>query len=144
MKTDPFMLFFLALLPLLQLVARPPVQKVFLIVEVRNIQQVKGRLEIGVFKSGSSFPQGAPATKQSVAVNAQTVRATFQIEPGDYAVALYQDVNSNGHIDKKLFGLPKEPYGFSNNIRPRFAIPKFDECKMLVREDARTMISLID
>ena len=94
--------------------------------EVQNISQVKGRLEIGIFKSTNVFPQGPPTTKQSVAVDGRTVRATFQLDPGDYAVALYQDVNSNGQIDKRLFGMPKEPYGFSNNVRPKFSTPKFE------------------
>lgn len=137
------MLFFLTVLSFLQPAERPP-RKVVFTVEVQNISQVKGRLEIGVFKSTNTFPQGSPVTKQSVAVDGRTLRVTFHVEPGDYAVALYQDVNSNGQMDKRLFGIPKEPYGFSNNIRPKFSTPKFDECKVLVKEDAKTLISLIE
>ncbi len=137
------MLFFLTVLSFLQPAERPP-RKVTFIVEVTNIQQLSGRMYIGVFKPTNTFPQGPPMTKQSVAVEDRTVQATFQLEPGEYAVALYQDVNSNGYIDKRLFGMPKEPYGFSNNVRPKFSTPKFDECKVLVKEDAKTMISLIE
>lgn len=137
------MLFFLTLFTFLRPLSRPPVTKVTLTVEVTNIRQVSGQMRIGIFKSVNTFPQGIPSSKLAVAVNDHTVRATFQLEPGDYAVALYHDVNNNGNIDKRLFGLPKEPYGFSNNIRPRLSTPKFEECKMSVQHDARMMISLI-
>lgn len=49
---------------------------------------------------------------------------------GDYAVACYHDVNGNGRIDKNLLGIPTEPYGFSNNARPRFRAPTWDEAKV--------------
>lgn len=137
------MLFFLTALAFLTPTHSPPVRKVTFTVEVQNIRKLTGRLEIGVFKSSNTFPDGPPAAKQSVAVDGRTVRIIFQLEPGDYAVALYQDVNSNGQIDKRLFGIPKEPYGFSNNIRPKISVPKFDECKVLVRDDARAQITLI-
>ncbi len=137
------MLFFLTVLSLLTPAERPPIRKVTLTVEVTNIQQVSGRMYIGVFKPTNTFPQGPPMTKQSVAVEGRTVHAMFQLEPGEYAVALYQDVNSNGYIDKRIFGLPKEPYGFSNNVKPRFSTPKFDECKVQIGDDAKTLISLI-
>ena len=138
------MLFFLVLFTVLMPTERLPVRKVAFTVEVHDIHQLSGRMYIGIFKPTNVFPQGPPLTKQSVAVDAHTVHVTFELEPGEYAVALYQDVNSNGHIDKRMFGLPKEPYGFSNNIRPHLATPKFDECKVLVREDAKTMIKLIE
>ncbi len=138
------MLFFLTLFTCLMPVGRPPIRKVALTVEVNNIQQVSGRMYIGIFKSTNTFPQGPPMTKQSVAVDGRIIHVTFQLEPGEYAVALYQDVNSNGHIDKRMLGFPKEPYGFSNNVHPRFATPKFEECRMMLQEDAKTLISLIN
>ena len=51
------------------------------------------------------------------------LQTSFNLEPGDYAVAIYHDENGNGQLDKRLFGIPKEPYGFSNNYRPRLSAP---------------------
>ncbi len=48
--------------------------------------------------------------------------------PGTYAVAIYQDINSNGKFDVGTFG-PKEPYGFSNNPRILFSKPSYDKVK---------------
>ncbi len=38
---------------------------------------------------------------------------------GTYAVKLYQDSNSNGTLDCNVFGVPKEPHGFSNDVDGR-------------------------
>lgn len=138
------MLFFLSFLSLLAPTKQLPPRKVAFTIEVKNIRQLTGRLEIGIYQANNPFPDGPPITKKSILIDSPTMRATFQLEPGEYAVALYQDLNSNGQIDKKLFGIPKEPYGFSNNIRPRLATPRFDECKVSVRENGQTFISLID
>jgi uncharacterized protein (DUF2141 family) len=48
---------------------------------------------------------------------------------GTYAIAFYQDMNDNGKIDKNGLGIPKEPYAFSNNIRPKLSAPSFKDCK---------------
>ena len=44
---------------------------------------------------------------------------TFEIhglQAGQYAIAVYQDSDSDNKLDR-FFGLiPKEPYGFSNNV----------------------------
>ena len=55
-----------------------------------------------------------------------------ELPAGEWAVAITQDVNNNGKIDKNLLGIPTEPYAFSNNIRPTIAAPDFNECKFLV------------
>ena len=49
-------------------------------------------------------------------------RAEYRIEdvpPGEYALLVYYDENSNHRIDKNFIGIPKEPLGFSNSYRPK-------------------------
>lgn len=50
------------------------------------------------------------------------------VPAGTYAVAVFQDINGNGKLDVNLFGFPKEPFAFSNNIVPRLSIPRFEHC----------------
>ena len=40
---------------------------------------------------------------------------------------VFHDENNNGILDTNLFGLPTEPYGFSNNARGRFGPPSYDK-----------------
>lgn len=60
---------------------------------------------------------------------------------GDYAVALFHDVNANGKLDTKFLGIPKEPYGFSNNPKITFKAPSFSKCKFHINEN--TDISIV-
>ena len=55
-----------------------------------------------------------------------------ELAPGEWAMALTQDLNNNNKLDKNFLGIPTEPFAFSNNVRPRFAAPKFQECKFTV------------
>lgn len=43
--------------------------------------------------------------------------------PGLYAVVAYHDENANLKFDRSAIGLPKEPYGLSNNPKIRLAPP---------------------
>lgn len=51
------------------------------------------------------------------------------LEYGTYAIAFYQDMNDSGELDKNGLGIPKEPYAFTNDIRPKLKAPSFDDCK---------------
>ena len=45
---------------------------------------------------------------------AKTVRVEVDnLEPGQYAVSVFQDIDGSKKINKNLVGMPKEPYGFS-------------------------------
>jgi uncharacterized protein (DUF2141 family) len=52
-----------------------------------------------------------------------------QVPPGTYAVAAFQDLDGDGRLTRTPLGLPREPYGFSNNAgrtgRPDFAAAAF-------------------
>jgi uncharacterized protein (DUF2141 family) len=41
--------------------------------------------------------------------------AVDELPPGRYALAVYVDRNGNGKLDSGMFGIPKEPYGFSRS-----------------------------
>jgi uncharacterized protein (DUF2141 family) len=49
------------------------------------------------------------------------------LEPGNYAFKYFHDENENNKLDTKLFIIPKEGYGFSNNAKGRFGPPSFKD-----------------
>ncbi|GAB3329228.1 hypothetical protein GCM10027299_32320 [Larkinella ripae] len=110
------------------------------LVNIENVKQPTGQIRIGLYKPCENFPTGCkPIESQVVDVTKTSVRITFNVKPGDYAVALFHDVNRNGELDKKMFGIPKEPYGFSNNFRPRLSGPTFDDCRVRVSASGKTI-----
>ncbi|MFN4300090.1 MAG: DUF2141 domain-containing protein [Thermaurantimonas sp.] len=54
-----------------------------------------------------------------------TIRYT-DLTPGNYSVEAFHDQNNNGKLDTNPFGIPREPYGFSNNVRGNFGPPDFE------------------
>lgn len=76
----------------------------------------QGRVMIAVFSSEAAYNgQGAP-----VRAIAATPGQPVQIEglaPGRYAVKSFHDLNGNGKMDSNPFGMPTEPFAFSNNAR---------------------------
>ena len=51
---------------------------------------------------------------------------------GEYAVTLFVDFNGNKKLDKNFLGIPKEQYGFSNNVMGRMSPPTFDQSKFAI------------
>ena len=110
-----------------------------LTVQVQNTLSKKGAVYFALYSPNSKFPTGTPLIGQRVEVTADPVQATFMVEPGTYAIAIFQDENGNGKMDKNFFGVPTEPYGMSNNFRPRFSAPKFNDCQFHVGSEAKTV-----
>lgn len=69
-----------------------------------------------------------------------TARWTIDdVPPGTYAVRLYHDENDNGELDTNMFGVPQEPFGFSNDARGRMGPPDFEEAAFTVDSDSLSM-----
>jgi uncharacterized protein (DUF2141 family) len=62
---------------------------------------------------------------------------------GEYALAIFHDENADGICNLKLFGIPKEGFGFSNNFRPKLRAPTFKDCKVEILKDMAITINLI-
>jgi uncharacterized protein (DUF2141 family) len=60
------------------------------------------------------------------------------LPPGKYAVAAYVDNNKNGRQDKNFLGMPKEIYGFSNDVRGLFGPPDFAAAAFDIGENTVT------
>lgn len=115
-----------------------------LTIEVQNIKVLEGNIRIGVFNRSEKFlKQGATFRTYVVPVDKTTQTIVIRDLPkGDYAFLLYHDENTDGKLNQNMLGIPIEPFGFSNNVRPKFAKPTFEECKFLLAEDRVMRIGL--
>ena len=83
---------------------------------------------------GSAAPEAFPSDDTRAIAN---VKAPIQFDaadcafknvaPGEYAVVTFHDENNNGQFDRDALGLPKEEYGFSNDLKPEFGPPVFKD-----------------
>jgi uncharacterized protein (DUF2141 family) len=81
-----------------------------------------------------------PIQSKSFKVNGDKAILLFDLPAGEYAVSTYQDLNSNGKMDRHFYGAPKEPYGFSNNIKPTIGPPDYEDCMVKVSEGKKTIL----
>lgn len=98
-------------------------------VEISSIRKAQGKLWIAIYRPGEKFGGDNPGMHKIVPVNSMKNKILeFNLPEGTYAIAIFHDVNNNEELDKNLVGIPKEPYGFSNNFKPRFSAPQFKDC----------------
>lgn len=102
-----------------------------LTVELRCAEAARcagGRFAVAVFREGGGFPDpDRAAASRTVRPEGVVTRLVFaDLPPGRYAVAAFHDADENGRLTLWPIGLPREPYGFSNDARGRFGPPGFD------------------
>ena len=117
-----------------------------LTIKISNIEKMQGEIKVGVFNTGTNFlKQGAAIKNYSIKVDKNTALLTITDLPkGEYAITMYHDENSDNECNRNFIGIPKEPYGFSNNIKPKFGPPKYNDCKFIFSDNKTLNIKMIN
>ena len=118
-------------------VPQPQGQPVRLLVQVDNIQQPSGFVAIAVYHHPELFTTQPWDVALAAIVDGTAVRP-FELPPGDYAVLAFQDVNSNGKLDRYWFGLPKEPFTHSGE-KSRFGPPDWQQARFTLPSSGLTL-----
>jgi uncharacterized protein (DUF2141 family) len=114
--------------------------------EIKNIPKncIGKNIYVGYWKTKTHFPDEKKADiGDKHKISGSTFHVDKSLPAGVYAVSVYVDINGNGIFDKNLFGVPKEPYCVSNNIKPTFSAPSFDECSFKLNKNSKQSLSLI-
>ena len=113
---------------------------------ITNINTLKGTIEIGVFNNSKYFlEEGKEYNTYSIEVTSDTAFILLKdFKKDNYAFAIYHDINSDKKCNLSFFGIPKEPYAFSNNYRPILSKPSFNDCKINLYQDMSIVIDLLD
>ena len=106
-----------------------PPAKGDLVINIGNIKKEKGMLWVGLYDSKENLFKKNKCILQGVKVEktGDTVITMNNIDFGTYALAIFHDENSNGKLDKNLFGIPKEPYAFANWPASKWRAPFYEE-----------------
>jgi len=112
-------------------------------VSLSNIRQVQGSVYVAVYDSEADFLSTETSKIRERSIVAVSQTGTMEISfpnlpPGNYAISCFHDVNGNGKLDTNLVGIPNEPYGFSNNARPKFRAPTWAEAKFYLQNTGAT------
>ena len=139
------MYFLLLLAMLFSKPANPPANETEVEVVVSNIKKAKGVLVISLYNDSKAFPKVGRETLTQKVVLDDTVTHHVLIKvpaEGWYAIAMFQDELEQGKIKQDDIGVPEEPYGFSNNIRPKTSAPTFTACKFFAGSNTKTVANI--
>ncbi len=117
---------------------------ILLIVTIAGLLDSQGEVACALYRSPSGFPMDpASAVRVKHPVQPGAVECRFpDLAPGRYAVAVSVDQNKNGKTDKNFVGMPTEPWGVSNNVRPKLRAPRFEEAAFSVAGPEPTRITI--
>lgn len=120
------------------------VQGSTVIVEIYGIKEVKGDIVIGLYNKKQGFPEVGKQYKGVVSkIKDKKIIYTFENVPdGNYAIALFQDLNRNGKMDYNFLGIPEEPYAFSCITRTCLKTPGFHEAVFELKEKCTLKLKL--
>lgn len=111
-----------------------------LVISLSNITK-SGKINVAIYREGGEFPDDKFLVKTQTG-ECKTNVCTFQFQDlafGEYAIAIYQDENGNGKLDTGTFGIPTEPFAFSNNFKPRWGGPSFEKCSFKFEGDKQSI-----
>ncbi|ULQ50696.1 DUF2141 domain-containing protein [Flavihumibacter fluvii] len=110
---------------------------------IKNLDKKKGNVFIGWYNSAQSYMDVSLAVLKKVVPvkDKEEVAVTFEnVNPGVYAIAVFFDENGNGTLDKNFLGIPKEDYGFSNNVMPVTRSATFKEASFSISAKPETIV----
>lgn len=112
-----------------------------LTLDIKGISSKKGNIHVGIYRKKDSFPETKGTYKNKI-VSAEQQEIVLQLPKDTYAIAVFWDENKNGKMDKNMFGVPTEKYGFSNNARGTFSAPSFEEASFQLQTNRKLSITV--
>ena len=104
-----------------------------------------GMVMVALYDSASAFDGGSarPVAATAVSASGSRVVATFENLPaGDYAMKAFHDVNGDGEMNTNPFGMPVEPYAFSNNAVGNMGPGRWSVARFAVSGETAQTISI--
>ncbi len=116
-------------------------------VAVLGVSGDDGEVGCALYAAADGFPMNASTARQVWLTPRKNERGEVScvfsgVATGSYAVAVSWDRNGNRVTDTGLFGIPTEAWGVSQNARPAFRAPRFDEARFEVDGRADVNVSV--
>ena len=108
-----------------------------IIINIKNNNNESGFIHLALYNSEEKFLEDEGkfiGLKKKTNLVIQRGISIKNLIEGDYAIAIYHDENENDNFDR-LFSLPLESYGFSNNAEVFFGPPSFKKSSFFLRQE---------
>ncbi len=111
-----------------------PASNQLLKVTITRLHSNQGVVLVSLFKDGNGYPDDASKAvgkEKGYIVEKSSTIIFKNVLPGSYAIAILHDENNNQKMDKTILGIPKEGYGFSNNVSGAFGPPSYKKASFI-------------
>jgi uncharacterized protein (DUF2141 family) len=101
-----------------------------------------GNVYVAVHKEATFLQDTSALTSMVLKPVGDKKEVNGQLEPlvhDTYALAVYQDMNENGQLDKNALGIPTEPYAFSNNPVVKWRAPTFKDAAVRLNQTEQSI-----
>ena len=106
-------------------------------VDISQTEQNNGLVYFALYDSPSAYDQQRMREGMTSKAGDTPPSAVFADLPaGEYVVAVFQDENGNQKLDTNLMGIPREPYGFSQDAIGAMGPPDFSSAAVTLSVDA--------
>ena len=134
---------FLTVLPITAAIAQPaaPIAveaKATLTVAFTGLASPTGTILLSVFDSEAAFDTGGKPVRQAmIQANGATIETVFAGLPaGRYAIKAFHDLDGDMKMATNPFGMPTEPFAFSNNAVANMGPAKWADAAFTVTDGA--------
>jgi uncharacterized protein (DUF2141 family) len=103
-----------------------------------------GAVRLSAFRKESYLERPALKGEGKIDQSGVAIVPLEGLQPGEYAFVAYFDRNGDGKLNRGAIGKPKEPFVFSNNVRPKLRKPRFEETKVDVQPGEVIVLTLKD
>jgi len=114
-------------------------------ISLSNIRNSDGYIYIFVYQYEDQYPYNPfkhyKVSKSKVNNGVLTARISNLPCKDNYVITLIDDENNNEDLDRWL-GIPHEGYGFSNNVKPIFSMPQFNDLTFDFKQSKKMKIKL--
>jgi uncharacterized protein (DUF2141 family) len=105
-----------------------------LTISFTDIEAPNGRIMLGLFEGADGYNGGKPVRGAAIEVSGTTASTVITgLAPGQYGAKLFHDVNGNGKMDTNPFGMPIEPFAFSNSAKGNMGPATWDAAAFEVK-----------
>lgn len=117
-----------------------------LTVTFEGIKTPKGAVMFVLSAGEAAYDGKAPPAGQAMLpVTGASVSQTFQgLAPGRYGIKAFHDLDGDGKLGANPFGMPTEPFAFSNNAPASMGPPGWGAASFEVKPGANTHVITID
>ncbi|EGF91173.1 hypothetical protein ABI_25880 [Asticcacaulis biprosthecium C19] len=92
----------------------------------------QGKVMIAIYDSQAGYDGDKAVSYAMADVTSSQAKVTVELAPGEYGLKMFHDIDGDGRMGMNPFGMPTEPFAFSNNAKGNMGPATWDAARFTV------------